>query len=536
MGCPHLLASWGTAPLVLATLTAADQWALFSLAVGVAIVLLFITRLHVGAFLALISAALVVSMMSDGNWDTKATRVAESFGVKAGGLTILIASAAIIGKTMMDSGAAERIVIALLRGFGERRAPYAMMTSGFVLSIPVFFDTVFYLLVPLARSMHQKTGKDYLFYILAIAAGGVVTHTMVPPTPGPLMVAEQLNVSIVTMMLMGTVVGLPVSLLGMLYCAYLQRMMPIPMRIADEDQLPGAPEELDEIDNKLPDGRPLPPLVVAWLPILVPLTLMAGGQMVSTAVQSAVKSERAAWVATAVAGTEFTPSDSLQRLVDLNRYVLFACDKNVAMLLAAAISMLVYYRQRKPTGEQFSHSIEASLLSGGLVILITAAGGAFGDMLKLANVGVAIQHLFGDSDSAYMLLVIAFTVASLLKIAQGSSTVAMTTTVGMVGAMLPVDAPLAFHPVYLCLSIGFGSLVGSWMNDSGYWIFTRMGGLTETESLKTWTTLLAMMGVLGFIFTYALATLIPAPRAPDTTTKASTAAAWNCVTPRDSQA
>src|SRR5690606_10616112 len=135
--------------------------------------------LRVNAFLALIISAIIVSLLAPGSIDIKIQRVADAFGSAAGSIAIVIALAAIIGECMMLSGAADRIVQAFLKLLGEKRTPWALMGSGYVLAVPVFFDTVFYLLVPLARSLYRRTGQHYLLSLLAIAAGGAITHTLV---------------------------------------------------------------------------------------------------------------------------------------------------------------------------------------------------------------------------------------------------------------------------------------------------------------------------------------------------------------------
>jgi GntP family gluconate:H+ symporter len=144
-------------------------------------------------------------------------------------------------------------------------------------------------------------------------------------------------------------------------------------------------------------------------------------------------------------------------------------------------------------------------------VLITAAGGAFGAMLQAAQIGPEIQAMFGGDGRAPGLtfLFLAFGIACLLKVAQGSSTVAMITTAGMMAAMIQPPATLPFHAVYLATAIAGGSLVGSWMNDSGFWVFTRMGGFTEVEGLQTWTPLLAVVGTTAMLVTVLLALLLP---------------------------
>ena len=187
------------------------------LLVGMATILGAILLLRLNAFLALIIAAIVVSLLAPGEPAVKIARVADGFGRAAGTIAIVIALAAIVGKAMMDSGAADRIVNAFLALLGEKRGATALCATGYVLSIPVFFDTVFYLLVPLARSMYGRTNRNYLKYLMAIAAGAAATHTLVPPTPGPLAVAGTLGVDLGTMVLVGMVVALPAAGVGLLF-------------------------------------------------------------------------------------------------------------------------------------------------------------------------------------------------------------------------------------------------------------------------------------------------------------------------------
>jgi GntP family gluconate:H+ symporter len=182
---------------------------------------------------------------------------------------------------------------------------------------------------------------------------------------------------------------------------------------------------------------------------------------------------------------------------------------NLALLLSAAVALWLYARQRRPSPDEMSGMVESALMSGGVIILITAAGGAFGAMLQEAQIGPEIQALFGGGANGLAYLFLAFAVASLMKIAQGSSTVAMITTSAMLAAMVGEGAGLPFHIVYVATAIGSGSLVGSWMNDSGFWVVSKMGGLTELETLRSWTPLLAIVGVTSMLVTVLLALVLP---------------------------
>jgi len=455
---------------------------LMILAVGMATVILMITLLRMNAFIALITSALIVSLLAPGELSERVSRVAKAFGDTAGSIGIVIALAVVIGKCMMDSGAADRIVRAFLRLLGEERSSTALMASGYVLAIPIFFDTVFYLLVPLARSMHRQTRKHYLKYAMAIAAGGVITHSIVPPTPGPLVMADTLGIDVGVMIMAGALVAIPAAFVGMFFSGWRDRRMNIPMRpLGDEHS---EPEPLQD--------HQLPGLLVSSLPIVLPVLLVSANTIFHAAAKGAAAGSglgRAADVA-AVLG-----------------------DVNLAMLISAAIAMVTLKSKRALTNAELAKVAEVSLMSGGIIILITAAGGAFGAMLKTAQIGPAIESLVksdaGQPTGGLMLMLLGALIASVIKIAQGSSTVAMITSSAMIAAMVTSTKTLGYHPAYLATAIGGASMMGSWMNDSGFWIFVKMTGLTEAEGLKSWTPLLAIVGFTAVVVSFLLALILP---------------------------
>ena len=444
---------------------------------------IIVLRLH--AFLALIGSAILVSLLAPGDPAVKIARVAEGFGRTAGSIGIVIALAAIIGTAMTRSGAADRIVQAFLRALGEKRGDVALCGTGFVLGIPVFFDTVFYLLVPLARSMHRRTGRHYLRYVLAIGAGGAATHTLVPPTPGPLAVAGTLGVDVGRMVLVGFAVALPGALAALLYARWLDRRMPVPLR-----PLPGDEAALGDEPAGAAAGRPLPGLALALLPIVLPVLLIAANTL-----------------AAALTGPTRPPGTPWHAVAP---WAAVLGNANLALLLSAVVAIGLYVRARDADGRAVAALVEESLAGAGPIILITAAGGAFGAMLQAAEVGPAVERLFADgAGGGLALLALAFVVASVIKVAQGSSTVAMITTAGMLAAMIGTGEALPFDPVYVAAAIGCGALVGSWMNDSGFWVISRLGGLTAVETLRAWTPLAAIVGGTAMVVTVTLALLVP---------------------------
>ena len=235
---------------------------------------------------------------------------------------------------------------------------------------------------------------------------------------------------------------------------------------------------------------------------LLPVLLVSMNTIVSTAAKVAAKAQ--------AAGALAEPS-LLQQVADV---MAILGNVNFAMLLSTAVAMWVLKSKRRLTNSQLAKVVEISLMSGGIIILITAAGGAFGAMLKEAGIGPRIQALFagGEAEPAggVLFLVIGVFIACIMKIAQGSGTVAMVTASSMIAAMVPSMDSLGYPPVLLATAIGGGSMIGSWMNDSGFWVFVKMTGLTETEGLKTWLPLVAVLGFTSALVSLILAVLFSA--------------------------
>jgi GntP family gluconate:H+ symporter len=410
-------------------------------------------------------------------------RIAVGFGNTCLGIGILIAMAAVIGKCLLESGAAQRIVVAARNAFGESRTPAAFVASGFVVGIPVFFDTVFYLLMPLGKAMYVRTGRNYLLYILTIVAGATMAHSLVPPTPGPLLVANELDVDLGLMILGGCILGLFTVSAGCLYALWANRRWEIPLRESAELSREDL-ERLAEIDETT-----LPPLWLSLAPILIPVLFIAGGTVVDMLLKGSADDEPAGW------------------LVALQPSLELLGNKNIALILAAAIAIGTLVWQKRPSRAQLALAVQTALAGGGVIILITAAGGSFGHVLRQTNIAGQIQELMPAAQVG-LLIPLAFCVTMLVRIAQGSATVAMITAVGII-APLAAASDLTYHPVYLALAIGCGSKPIAWMNDSGFWIISRMSGMTELETLKTSSTMSAIMGFVGLAITMLGASLLP---------------------------
>lgn len=460
---------------------------IFLLLIGMVIVIGGILWLRLHAFVALLAAAVTVAVLTPRDAiervalaqgataaaaaaqadETLGAKFAKRFGNSATQLGLLIAMASIIGVCLLASGGAERVVRSLLALIGERQAWLVFGLSGFVLGIPMFFDTVFLLLVPLARAMALRTGRNYLLYVMCICAGTTMTHSLVPPTPGPLFVANALKVDIGLMMVAGLTLGLATTSVGLAYAWWANRRWNVPVPAAAASATPA----------ERPDHE-LPSLWAAVLPIALPVVLISG-QTIS---------------ATLAPGTDFA--------------VLMTQIGNptLALTVSAALTLgHLMWRLRADRAAVRSH-VQAALSDAGTIILVTAAGGIFGGVLQETGVGLRIRELALQYQIA--VLPLAFFVTALVRIGQGSATVAMVTSVGILSGFA-ADGSLGFHPVYIALVIGCGSKLIPWMNDSGFWVVCKMSGFREIDTLRSFSIQLALMGTAGFIFVMLAAWMFP---------------------------
>ena len=431
-------------------------------------------RLH--PFLILIVAAFVVALLAPvdpAHPVGPGQRVAEGFGKTALDVGIVIAMASILGTCLSAAGGAQRIVVAIQRGVGERQTPLALLLAGFVLGIPMFAETVFYLLLPLARAAWERNGRGYLVCVLAIVAGATMTHSLVPPTPGPLFVADALGVGIATMTGMGLVVGIIAALGGYGYAQWADGLWPLePLRSATQAA------ETDSDETATTAVRP-PPLWASLLPILLPLVLIS--------IESISRSAAGAFPAAAL---------PVIRVIG---------EKNIALSLAAlaSIVLLAACGAGMPA---IRKTVAEAVTEAGSIILVIAAGVALGATLRAAGLGQLSAGL--ASGSGFALIPMAWLLTAVIRVAQGSATVAMITAAGVMAPIVLEGSP-AFHPVYVALAIGCGSKVGMWMNDSGFWVVSRMSGMSEVQTLRSASVMVAVEGTIGLIATLCLAAVWP---------------------------
>jgi GntP family gluconate:H+ symporter len=467
-----------------------DWWPIVVLMIGLVTIVVLITKLKVHAFIALLLAAILTGGLSgplpgevapgvEGkgrhHWAQAVELSVAGFGSVASKIGVVIALAAVIGVCLVESGGADKVVRRFLALLGEKRAAHALFAAGYVLSIPIFFETYFMLLLPLAQALHLRTGRNYMAFVLAICCGGTITHSLVAPHPGPLAMAENLHLDVGQTMLCGILAGLLPASCAWWLAQRISKRVNAPMR-----ETGGAPrEDLEEMMAR-PESQ-LPSLTAALTPILLPLVLIGMGSLAS------------------VLGLRVSSPG-------LYAWIEFLGDRHIALLIGAIVAMALVMRQRKIGLAGVNKMVGPRFAEAGVIILIASAGGAFGAMLRHAGVGEVSAVLARHWE--LNLVFLGWAISAVIRVAQGSATVAMITASAILYPIVQAERP-PYHVMYVFLAIGFGSKMISWMNDSGFWTVSKLSGFTETETLKSWTVLVTVGSLVGLVQCLVLSKLLP---------------------------
>ena len=485
---------------------AADTWPFVVLLASMATVIVGVLVLRLHPFLALVTAALLAGGMAEGlppdpRHPDKGQLVraveltAEGLGRTAGGVAIVLAMATIISMALTESGAADKVVRRFLAVCGDRPTgvSLAIVIATYLLSIPIFFDSMFMLMVPVAMALAIRTGGHFTLYVLSICAGGTVTHALTIPHPGPIFTAENLGIDVGLSIWIGIVAGVIPVLAGWVAARWLDQRTPVPVRDTGSVSLADARTIMDRPESELPS------LFAALLPILLPILLITVASVVDVMRQGAARNP-AGWAAAGI--TALGGGGQFGRIVAV---IEFIGNKNVALVIGAVLALAVLARQKRLPFAAVSRMTGPPLETAGVIILITAAGGAFGFMLTQAGVARAVEGWVASNQGVDIVL-LGYAVALVFRIAQGSATVAMQMASVTCMGLLPA---LECHPIYLFLAIGFGATGFSWMNDSGFWVVSRLAGFSERETLRTWTPLLSAISLTGIVLTLIASRLMP---------------------------
>ena len=433
--------------------------------VGIVMLVYLILKTKFHTFLALIMSALVIGVVGGMEPDAVLSSITEGFGNTLGGIGIIIGFGVMMGEIFEASGAARRMAYSVLKVFGAGREEEALAITGFLVSIPIFCDSGFIILSPIARALSNQTKKSIVTLGIALGAGLVITHTMVPPTPGPVGVAGIYGANVGNVILWGIVISVPMLLAILPYARKLgKEIYQLPDMENDSWYRPEGVIEQATYEEQ--QGEDLPGTLVSFAPILVPIILI----LLNT-VSSALGWAEYSW------GQLFT--------------FLGTPVVAVAIGLILAISTLAKDMSRK---EALS-VMEKGIASAGIVILVTGGGGALGQVLRNSGVGEYIAEYIAQSPVPPLFL--PFLISTLMRFVQGSGTVAMLTSASMTA---PIMASLGIDPVFSTLSACIGSVFFSHFSDSMFWVVNRTIGITDPkEQVRVWSIPTTIAWGVGFI-------------------------------------
>jgi gluconate:H+ symporter, GntP family len=443
-----------------------DGHSLFLLASALAAVIsliILIAHFKVNPFIVLFSVSLALALVTGMPFKAVVKSFETGVGGILGHIAVVVALGTMLGKMMAESGGAERIANTLIDWFGEKRLPWAMMLIGLVVGLPVFFEVGFVLLIPIAFNVAKRTGTSLILIGLPMVAGLSVVHGLVPPHPAALLAVSAFNADIGRTIFYALLVGIPAAMVaGPLYAKViaphvkLNALSPIAAQFVEENA-----------------GRDLPGFGVTVATILFPVVLMLAGS----------------W-----ADTFFRPGTALNTALHL------LGDADIALLAGVLISFVVLGKMRGFSREAILKFTNESLAPTATITLLIGAGGGFGRILQDSGVSQALVQLALHAHISILFL--AWLVAALVRLATGSSTVAMTTAAGIV-------APIALHiggvrPELLALATGAGSLIFSHVNDGGFWLVKEYFDMSVADTMKTWSVCETIISVLGLLLTLAL--------------------------------
>jgi gluconate:H+ symporter, GntP family len=448
-------------------------------AAAVALLLLLIMKLKLHAFIALVLVSLLTAVVAGIPLVDVPTALLTGFGQTLGSVALLVGFGVMLGRLLEITGGAQVLADTLVNRFGEKRAPFALGVAALLFGFPIFFDAGLVVFLPIIFTVARRFGGSMLYYALPAAGAFAAMHALVPPHPGPVAAGEALEGDIGVILL----VGLPVAVVSWYVGVYLvSRVLGARFDVPISDLVFGGVEDGKDGEDGSAGGtatRTTPTFGTVVGLLLLPLVLIAFNTVLTTLVTAGALDEGTTWV-------EF-----LQLLGNTP----------VALLITLLVAILVLGTNGRSMA-QTSAILDKALGPICAIILITGAGGMFGFVLRTSGIGEALTSSL--SDVGLPLILQAFLIATALRVAQGSATVALTTTAGLVAAQAADAGVGDFQVALLVMAIAAGATVLSHVNDSGFWLVSRFFGMDEATTLRTWTVMETTLGLTAFGLASAL--------------------------------
>ncbi len=433
------------------------------LSIGLLLYLVLRVKLH--PFLSLLITAMFLGVTSGMPLSKVNTAIQNGLGGTLGFVATVVGIGGIFGQILEASGGTEAIARTLIRRFGKDKAHWSLVMAGFLIAIPVYFDVGFIILVPVVYALAKDTKRSTLFYAIPLLAGLAVTHTFVPPTPGPVAVADMLGADLGWVILIGSLIGLPVAILaGPVFGSYISKKIDV------------APPKhmMEELNNGTEQSEcSLPSFTAVATIIGMPLLLMVVKSVIELLIKLGYMQEGIVYDISVFVGHPFT-----------------------ALIIATLMAAYFLGTRRGFTRKQLLDVSAKALAPAGMIILIIGSGGAFKEMLIQSGVGNVLAE--GISATKLPPIVLAFIIAAAVRITLGSATVSMITAAGIIGPILEAYTLSEIHMALIVISIASGATILSHVNDSGFWLVGKYLGLTEMQTLRSWTVMETIIALGGF--------------------------------------
>jgi len=412
---------------------------------GIIILLILILK-KVNPMLALLIVSVITGLMLGLPVQKIMSSISNGIGSTLGGMLMVLALGAMVGKLAEDSGAAKKIVYVLIKIFGVKHIQWAVLLTGILVGIPLFYNAGFVVLIPLVFTIATAVNLPKLYVGIPMAAALSVTHGFLPPHPGPVALASIFHANVGQTLIYGLILSIPIAIIAGIF---------FPRTIIKLPKLNGVIKVLE-----LKEELGLPSALKSFTIALSPIFFIAIGTM----------------------GTVLTSNGTL-----INNIFVFMADPTAALILAILITLII---QNIPV-EKAMESCAEAVKSVAMIILIIAAGGAFKQILVDSSIGEQVKSLTADMNVSPLLL--GWLIAAALRVTLGSATVAALTASGMVIPFVTAGA----SPELMVLAVGAGSLMFSHVNDTGFWMFKEYFNLSLKETFKTWTMMESLISVLG---------------------------------------
>jgi Gnt-I system high-affinity gluconate transporter len=430
---------------------------------GIALLFLLITRFKLNAFIAFILVSLLVGITEGMELSVVVQSIQNGIGDTLGFLVMILGLGAMLGKLVADSGAAQRITSSLVRRFGRKYIQWAVVLTGFIVGIPMFYSVGFVILVPLVFTVAATTGMPLLYVGLPMLASLSVTHGYLPPHPAPTAITILFNAHLGKTLLYGLIIAIPaIVIAGPGFSRTTRHIVATPLkefinpRVLNDDEMPG--------------------LGISILTALLPVLLIAAATLAEL----------------------FMP----ETLV-ITRIITFLGNPVIAMLLAVLVAIYTLGRARGKPMKDIMDSVAKSISGITMVLLIIAGAGALKQVLVDSGVSDYIASLLKGSTLSPLLL--AWMIAAVIRVCVGSATVAGLTAAGIV---LPLIQSTGANAELMVLAIGSGSLMLSHVNDGGFWLFKEYFNLSVKDTLRTWTLMETIVSIIGLLGVLALNIII----------------------------